>query len=384
MSYSIVIYDWSLYTLPAAIPITDIEGDTHANDPASVDYDPGAPSWIGETFTFNGGTSTPLLVTDDDANFEDVYVETGGAQTLTQDVTINGTTYLAGSVVENEFSMLDGSGNEVWVVRIDGVNVGFAYPSGSEPTAGDTFTGVVGRDGDPLDSGDGVASSETYQNIECFTPGALIETPDGPRPVESLEVGELVQTADHGAQPIRWISRRRVEFSNGPEDAKPIQIKKSAFGTEWPTVDLIVSPQHRFIVIDQISGNPVFVAAKALTVLPGVRLMKGKKHVEYIHLALDAHQVLFANGLQTESCYLGPVVLNDLGPATRRHLKRIFPSVEFDPGRGYGPLARPAIRVQRARALLSKGHLVPAGTTASSARSRPNAAMLSANADQRS
>jgi len=150
LAYFVAIYDWSLYTLPSAIPMSDIEGDTFGNS---------TPSWLGETFTYNGGSSTLLEINDDDSDFDDGYVDTGAAQTLAQDVTINGTTYLAGSVVENEFSMLDASGNEIWVVRIDGVNVGFTYPAGEDPTPGQTFTGTVARDGDPLDSDDGVSSS---------------------------------------------------------------------------------------------------------------------------------------------------------------------------------------------------------------------------------
>ncbi len=205
MPYYIAVYDWSLYTLPSSIPMTDIEGDTHSNDPASPDYSSSAPTWIGETFTFNGGSSIQIEITDDDGLFEDGYVETGGAQTLTQDVTINGTTYLAGAVIENEFSMLDAAGNEVFVVRIDGVNVGFGYPVGQEPTIGTTFTGTTGRDGDPLDSGDGMSSSsEPYTNIVCFAAGTLIDTPEGARAVETLTPGDLVMTLDHGAQPIRW------------------------------------------------------------------------------------------------------------------------------------------------------------------------------------
>lgn len=166
MAYYVAIFDWSLYTLPPAIPMTDIEGDTHSNDPASPDYNSSAPTWIGETFTFNGGSSTLLAIDDDDADFEDAYVETGSPQTLTQDVTINGTTYPAGSIVQNEFSMLDAGGNEIWVVRIDGVNVGFSYPSGAPPTPGQTFTGAVGRDGDPADSGDGIGSAEPFSSLE--------------------------------------------------------------------------------------------------------------------------------------------------------------------------------------------------------------------------
>lgn len=126
MPVQIAIYDWSLYTLPAAIPAANIQTDSHPNNPGNPGYNAANPGWLGETFTFNGGAGTVLEINDDDGIFADAYVETGGSQTLDQDVTINGTTYPAGSVVQNEFSMLDASGNQVWVVRIGGDNVGFA------------------------------------------------------------------------------------------------------------------------------------------------------------------------------------------------------------------------------------------------------------------
>ena len=58
---------------------------------------------------------------------------------------------------------------------------------------------------------DGVAQGEvdsaaelTAIGIPCFTPGTLIATANGLRPVESLEVGDLVPTRDSGMQRIRW------------------------------------------------------------------------------------------------------------------------------------------------------------------------------------
>ncbi len=359
MPYYIAIYDWSLYTLPGAIPMVNIEGDSTPNNPANPGYNPGVPTWLGETFTFNGGSSVFLEIDDDDPDFEDAYVETGGAQTLDQDVTINGTTYLAGSVVQNEFSMVDGSGNEIWVVRIDGVNVGFAYPSGEDPTIGQTFTGTIGRDGDPAESDDGIGSSEPYKGIICFTAGAQIETPSGPRPVQDLKAGDLVTTIDRGPAPICWISRRRIVFRNEPEDAKPVQIKAGAFAPGLPKTDLVVSPQHRFVMHDRsVPRAPeVFVAAKALTVMPRVRNMKGKASVEYIYFALDRHEVVLAEGVRTESCYIGPVVLDGLGKRERAAINSIFPDIGFDRGRGYGPTARPVIKVQEARRLLKSRRL---------------------------
>lgn len=339
MPYHIAIYDWSLYTLPSAIPMTDINGDTHSNDPASPDYNSRAPSWIGETFTFNGGLSTLIEITDDDDQFEDGYVETGGAQTLTQDVIINGTTYLAGSVIENEFSMLDAAGNEVFVVRIGGVNIGFGYLSGQEPIKGETFTGTVGRDGDAFDSGDGISSSEPYSNIACYAEGTLIMTPDGERHVENLRPGDHIMTLDRGAQPIRWMRRNTYALEQATTDDKPVQIKAGALGRNLPAQNLIVSAQHRILVggagqLDGAFTNEAFAPAKSLTAVPGIRHMKGKTEITWIHFACDRHEVVTANGCLSESLLLGPMVVNGLQAAERRALTDIFgPDLDGTPAR---------------------------------------------------
>lgn len=361
----IAIFDWSLYSLPSAVPMTNLESDTHSNHP-DAGYNASAPSWIGETFTFDGGSSTLVEINDDDANFEDGYVETGGAQTLSADVTINGTTYLAGAAIENEFSMVDASGNEIFVVRIDGVNVGFAYPTGQEPTSGDDFIGVDGRDGDAADSSDGVSgSAEPYAGIVCFTPGVMIDTPDGPRPVESLQVADVVTTLDGGDQPIRWVSHREVIFNDDLENAKPIQIKAGALSSGMPKRDLVVSPQHR-ILLNDCSGRSkveVLVAATALTALPKIRKMNGKRSVTYIHFALDRHQLIFAEGVLTESLYIGEAALINTPIEQRSKIDAMFPKLRFNPTRGYGPTARTVLKVQTAKERLKLGSLAYRATS---------------------
>lgn len=357
MPYYISVFDWSLYTTPASLPPSDLEGDTYPNNPGNGGYNPDAPNWLGETFTFNGGASTLLAIDDDDDAFEDGYVETGGAATLAQDVVINGVPYAAGSVVENEFSMVDADGNEVWVIRIDGTNIGFGYPDGSVPNPGDAFVGVTGRDGSPADSDDGVGSSEDYAMMMCFTPGAMIATPDGLRDVATLAVGDLVETLDDGAQPIRWIARRRVRLIGAPDEAKPVLIRAGAFATGRPAQDMVVSPQHRFVFRD-LRGQPAdtFVPAKALTVLRGVRHMRGKQMVEYIHFALPRHAVVRACGVLSESYFVGPAVY-ETAARDRVALCAVFPQIDPRNGRGYGPTARPTLRVRHARKALRNGQL---------------------------
>ncbi|MBL4556858.1 MAG: Hint domain-containing protein [Rhodobacteraceae bacterium] len=40
----------------------------------------------------------------------------------------------------------------------------------------------------------------------CFVAGTLIATPAGAVPVEGLRPGDLVETWDQGAQPVRWVT----------------------------------------------------------------------------------------------------------------------------------------------------------------------------------
>lgn len=264
------IFSWSQYTLPAGIPASDLTGDTTPNDPASPGYSATSPSWISETFTFNGGAPTQIDVSDDDGFFEDGYVETGDSQTLAQNVTIDGTLYLAGSVVENEFSLIDSDGMEIFVVRINGENVGFTYAAGDEPIATETFTAQEGLDGAPVDNADGTSSSaESYADIVCFAAGTLIETPQGPKAVETLRPGQTMTTSDHGSMPILWVRNNRQALDSAPEDGRPVLISAGELGSECPSTGLIVSPQHRVLVgrkqLGDVFSAEAFAPAKSLT-----------------------------------------------------------------------------------------------------------------------
>ncbi len=355
----LAIFSWAQFTTPTAIPTSDLRDDTHSNHPDTADYNPSAPTWIGETFTFNGGAPTTIEINDDDSEFEDAYVETGAAQTLDQSVTIDGVFFPAGSVVENEFSMLDEFGNEVFVVRINGENVGFAYLNGQEPSAGETFTGVEGRDGAPEDSSDGVSgSAEPYAEIICYAPGTLIHTPDGPRDVDTLRPGNLVTTRDNGPQVIRWIRWGTQPLEETSADAKPVQIKAGALGTDLPTRDLVVSPQHRILVggggqLEDIFDEEAFAPAKSLTALPGIRFMKGKKSIRWVHFACDRHEVVLANGCLSESLLLGPMVVNGLDQNERQTLIGVFGTASLENNALNGPPALKCLRVGEARKRLA-------------------------------
>ncbi len=178
MGYQFTVYDWSMFETPSDLSETNLTGDVQANDSAARYYDSSKPSWLDQDFTFKGGEGTDIVINDDDAYFDDGYVEQGGAQTLAQPVTINGVTYPAGSVLENEFSLIDASGTEVYVLRIDGQNVGFVYPAADQPSAGESFSASSSRNGHAMDSADGESSSVRYASTDT-RPGVVEGTSEG-------------------------------------------------------------------------------------------------------------------------------------------------------------------------------------------------------------
>ncbi|MEM6619336.1 MAG: Hint domain-containing protein [Pseudomonadota bacterium] len=178
-------------------------------------------------------------------------------------------------------------------------------------------------------------SREDINYVTCFTPGTRIAVPDGERRVESLRPGDLVSTRDHGAQRLRWVGRNRVALGKarkGEDRARlcPVVIRAGALGCGLPRRDLRVSPQHRILVRSRharevLGVDEALVPAKKLLPLPGVRLARGQRQATYLHLMLDRHEVIFAEGAPTESLFAGKMALRELGRAQVAELQEALP-----------------------------------------------------------
>lgn len=193
--------------------------------------------------------------------------------------------------------------------------------------------------------------------IPCFAPGTLIQTPDGPRAVETLGPGDRVLTLDAGPQEILWASRRDQPLDGTARDARPVLIRADAFAPGCPSADLIVSPQHRILVggrgqLPAAFAAEFLVAAKALTDLPGIRPMMGRAGITWVHFALQRHHVVIANNCLSESLLLGPMVVNGLTAFQHRELHTIF-GVRDD-GPLNGPSARACLKPGQVRRLFAR------------------------------
>ncbi|WP_343069833.1 Hint domain-containing protein [Paracoccus amoyensis] len=195
-----------------------------------------------------------------------------------------------------------------------------------------------------------VASADRYDMaafVPCFVTGTLIETDQGQCRVETIAVGDLVMTRDHGLQPVRWRSSRRI----GPDELRtnpkllPIRIAAGALGANQPSRDLLVSPQHRILVRSAIArrmfgADELLVPARQLLDLPSVSIVQDAHDVTYVHLMFDHHEVLMSNGAQTESLYPGPQALAALGEKAEQEIMTIFPWLSsadacFGPARAF-------------------------------------------------
>lgn len=287
-----------------------------------------------------------------------VYAPGDGADTITDFNTGNTGTLSDDITTNNDFVDLGAFYDHIDELHADHADDGILNQSNSTTATGDTGDTVDYSDNTQFGTGDSLTiqgasadgSSFTIENtgVVCFATGTLILTPDGLVPIERLQIGDLITTHDNGPQPLLWSAARRL----GPRDLaaaphlKPVEIAVGAFGNDRP---LIVSPQHGVLLT--LDGEEYLARAIHLARLKGgmVRQRNDCKRVTYWHLFFDSHQIVFSNGLPSESFFPGPCALKSLAPEARTGLGRLLPGLaaihDLDAARCiYGGTTRPYSR----------------------------------------
>lgn len=205
-----------------------------------------------------------------------------------------------------------------------------------------------------------IASGPDAGGVICFTPGTRIETPQGPRLVEELREGDFVQTKDNGAEEVLWIGSRRMTGARlfAMPYLRPVRIRVGALGVQRPDEELLVSPEHRMLIRGEaaealFNTSEVLVAAKDLINGRNIVVDMAVREVTYVHLMLRRHQVLWANGVETESFHPASTSLSALDSADRARLLELDPGLEFEP-QNYGSFARRSLSASEAAILNSE------------------------------
>ncbi|MEM8582433.1 MAG: Hint domain-containing protein [Pseudomonadota bacterium] len=318
--------------------------------------------------TLQSNSWVPIEISDDGS--DDNFADNDTNQTLTNEIVFGGTTYAAGLTVEAEYTLqleyTDDDGNtEIFTaigfnIREPGSPAGNTYGT----TEGLAFIGAFPPVGEPLrvvGASEGPGSTSTpaddYAVPPCFTPGSLIETPDGSRPVETLRPGDSVLTRDCGAQEVTWSGAVALDSTRlaGNPRFRPVLIRAGALGAGRPDRDMLVSRQHRVLLRDWraellFGSSEVLAAAVDLVNDRDILHVYDLEPVTYIHFMFDRHQIVRANGLWTESLRPGPAVLATLGRAAQEELFALFPELR---GADKPPFAaaRPLLRAWETKVL---------------------------------
>ncbi len=161
----------------------------------------------------------------------------------------------------------------------------------------------------------------------CFLPGTLIDTPQGPRLVESLRPGDRVSLAGGGDSVLRWVARSHFSHIDLIKNAglRPVCLAANSLAPGAPNADLWVSQQHRIVLdgwqVELLSGEEeAFAHARHLSDEPAFPGRAWRAGVDYIHLLFDRHEVVVANGQPAESLFLGEQALESMQGDARAEL----------------------------------------------------------------
>jgi hypothetical protein len=136
-------------------------------------------------------------------------------------------------------------------------------------------------------------------NHSCFLKGTKISTPSGNRLVQELQIGDEVQTLA-GRKTIKWIGYNKFTKEEGrpwQHSVMPIRVARFAIDDHTPYRDLYLSPAHCVFINEALI--PVMYLINEASVAQGTP--SEMSALEYYHVELDTHEVIYAEGALVES-----------------------------------------------------------------------------------
>jgi hypothetical protein len=138
-----------------------------------------------------------------------------------------------------------------------------------------------------------------HTNRSCFLKGTKISTPSGDRLVQDLRTGDEVQTLA-GRKTIKWIGYNKFTKEEGrawQDSVLPIRLARFAIDDHTPYRDLYLSPLHCVFFNEALI--PVKYLVNETSITPGTP--SEMSALEYYHVELDTHEVIYAEGALVES-----------------------------------------------------------------------------------
>ena len=134
--------------------------------------------------------------------------------------------------------------------------------------------------------------------VACYASDTRIDIPGGHiAQAGDLQIGDLVMTVSGSAKPVKWVGRRSYagRFLSGNPRVQPIRFAAGSLSEGVPRRDLLVSPEHAMFL------EGVLIPARCLVNGTSIRQESGLSRVDYVHIELDLHDVIFAEGAPSET-----------------------------------------------------------------------------------
>jgi hypothetical protein len=134
----------------------------------------------------------------------------------------------------------------------------------------------------------------------CFLRGTRIWTPSGERRIEDLRINDLVVTSAGDGKLIQWIWRRRFERQpeqKWAEEIAPVRVARSALGPNTPHRDLYLSRYHCLHIDGVLIPAVDLINGSTIATVDDIPL----REIEYFHIKLDRHSVIYAEGAACET-----------------------------------------------------------------------------------
>lgn len=191
------------------------------------------------------------------------------------------------------------------------------------------------------------ASNDFEAAFSAFAHGTMIATPTGPRAIEDIAPGTLVDTAGGSPLPVLWVGMMTLVPSapvEHPEQLRLTRIMADTFGLARPMPDLVLGHGARLLrspaaLREYAMQTDVLTPARAFVDGVSAIAITPPTPIALYHLCLPHHAIIRAAGLEAESYHPGTTLLRDMNHNARALFLSLFPHITQDDG--FGPLSYP-------------------------------------------
>ena len=174
----------------------------------------------------------------------------------------------------------------------------------------------------------GPAVSEFEIGFSAFARGTLIATEHGQVAIDDLSPGTRVKTVNNGYRRLRWIgSMTHVPNPRQQGNGGLTRISADSFGLGRPMPDLLIGPGAKLFRTSPqdrcATGSPT--PANELADGDSVMQVSPISPVELYHIAFDAPQIIWANGMECETFHAETMISPQFGGEMRALFMSMFP-----------------------------------------------------------